>query len=231
MIYITGDMHGDFRRLKRFCRESKLTADDTVIILGDAGINYFGNERDEQPRKLIAKLPITVFCIHGNHEMRPESLPIYHEREYRGGVVYVEDAYPNILFAKDGEFYDFDGIEAFVCGGAYSVDKDRRIEMGWSWFADEQPSEEIKRLVEERLAEHGWKVDCMLTHTAPLKFEPTEFFIDSVDQSTVDKSTEIWLDTIEERLDYKRWYFAHYHGTKEIGRVRIMFKDFELFHI
>jgi len=27
----------------------------------------------------------------------------------------------------------------------------------------------------------------------------------------VDKSTEIWLDEIEEQLDYKKWYCGHYH--------------------
>ena len=46
----------------------------------------------------------------------------------------------------------------------------------------------------------------MITHTAPLKYEPTEVFLPMINQSTVDKSTEQWLDSIEEQLYYDRWY-------------------------
>lgn len=230
MIYITGDTHGDFRRVKRYVKENGLAGDDTMIVLGDAGINYFGNSRDEQPRKLIAKLPITVFCIHGNHEMRPATLPMYHEERYRGGTVYAEDAYPNILFAKDGEVYDFDGVETMVIGGAYSVDKERRIEKGWSWFPDEQPSDETKQLVWDRLEERDWKIDVMLSHTCPRGVEPIETFFPDVDQSTVDKSTEDWLQTVAERLDFKWWYFGHFHASKVVGNYQLMFQDIGLFY-
>ena len=41
-IYITGDTHGDFRRVAAFCDKVKSTKDDVLIILGDAGINYYG---------------------------------------------------------------------------------------------------------------------------------------------------------------------------------------------
>ena len=46
----------------------------------------------------------------------------------------------------------------------------------------------------------GWKVDIVLTHTTPLKYEPVETFLPGIEQSNVDKSTEEWLDTIEDRL-------------------------------
>ncbi len=229
MFYITGDTHGDFRRVKRFVREHELGKDDTMIVLGDAGINYFGNSRDTQARKFIAKIPITLFCIHGNHEMRPETLPCYHEAEFCGGTVYVEDGFPNILFAKDGEVYDFDGLSTMVAGGAYSVDKDIRIARGWSWFADEQPSDEIKARVEGNLDSMGWKVDVMLTHTCPQSVEPVEVFLPQVDQSTVDKSTEIWLQSLADRLDFRLWYVGHYHTTKNDGKFQFMFDDFDVF--
>lgn len=45
--------------------------------------------------------------------------------------MYVEDAYPHILFAKDGEVYDLEGKRTFVIGGAYSVDKAYRILRGY----------------------------------------------------------------------------------------------------
>lgn len=41
MIYLTGDTHGDFRRIKQFCFKVTPSLDDTLIILGDASFNYY----------------------------------------------------------------------------------------------------------------------------------------------------------------------------------------------
>lgn len=46
MIYITGDKHADFRDVLYFCYTDNTTLDDILIVLGDAGINYFANEKD-----------------------------------------------------------------------------------------------------------------------------------------------------------------------------------------
>ena len=61
----------------------------------------------------------------------------------------VEEQYPNILFAKDGEIYNFHGKKVMPIGGAYSVDKYYRIRNGLSWFESEQPDEVIKEYVEQ----------------------------------------------------------------------------------
>ena len=141
--------------------------------------------------------------------------------------MFVENAYPNILFAKDGEVYDLGGISAIVIGGAYSVDKWYRLERGAKWFPDEQPSDEVKARVEAKLDELDWKVDVVLSHTCPFGYEPTEAFLPGIDQSMVDTSTEVWLDRIERRLDYRKWYCGHWHIEKSIDRMRFMFNEFE----
>ena len=66
MIYLTGDTHGDFRRVALFCDKVKSTKDDILIILGDAGINYYGKPKDNRAKQQLSELPITLFCIHGN---------------------------------------------------------------------------------------------------------------------------------------------------------------------
>jgi 3-oxoacid CoA-transferase subunit A len=134
--------------------------------------------------------------------------------------------YPSLLFAKDGEIYNLDGRRCIAIGGAYSVDKYHRIANRWGWWADEQPSDEIKRRVEHRLDSENWRVDVVLSHTAPLKYEPREVFLPGIDQSSVDKSTELWLDTIEDRLDYDQWYCGHYHTNKTIDKTRFLFEDY-----
>lgn len=227
MVYLTGDTHGDFRRIKQFCLKVKPTIDDTLIILGDAGFNYYGNYRDRNGKEYVSKLPITLFCIHGNHECRPTSLPTYIEKEHHGGTVWYEEEYPNILFAKDGEIYDFDGKKCVVIGGAYSVDKFYRLTMGWNWFPDEQPLDEIKQYVEQQLSSVGNKVDVVLSHTCPVKYEPVETFMSCIDQSKVDKSTEIWLGEIESRITYDKWFCGHYHIAKKIDKLQFMFDDYD----
>lgn len=229
MIYITGDTHRDFDRIFEFCEEYCTSADDILIILGDAGINYYLDERDEYLKRELSELPITLFCIHGNHEERPSEIENYEEKQWHDGTVYIEPEFPNLLFAKDGEIYNLDGRRVIVIGGAYSVDKLYRISGGLPWFDTEQPDDVIKRYVESQLKKANWHVDAVLTHTAPLKYEPTWTFLPNIDQSSVDKSTEKWLDTIENKLIYDNWYLGHYHVDDHQGRVTIMFEEIEEF--
>ena len=226
MTILTGDTHGDFRRVEDFCRKHETSKDDLLIILGDAGINYYKGKKDMLLKHALLELPITILCLHGNHERRPETLGTYNEIEWHGGLVYIEQDFPDLLFAKDGEVYTIDGKKCIVIGGAYSVDKEYRLERNWGWWADEQPSDEIKVRVENRLSIEKWHVDVVLTHTAPIKYEPREVFLSFIDDSKVDKSTEIWLDMIEDKLDYDQWYCGHYHTDKHIDKLRFLYKDF-----
>jgi len=118
-------------------------------------------------------------------------------------------------------------LQAIAIGGAYSIDWMRRIP-GWSWWADEQPSKEIKKRVEKKLESMNWKVDVVLSHTVPIKYEPVEVFFPGIDQRKVDKSTERWLDDIENRLQYKWWYAGHYHTSKSVGKIRLMFEEYDV---
>ena len=231
MYYITGDTHGDFTRIERFCERFNPTRDDVMIILGDAGFNYYGSKRDQRVKQRMAEMPITIFSIHGNHEMRPGTIPSYHLQKWHSGMVFVEDAYPNLLFAVDGEVYDLDGHQTIVMGGAYSVDKYYRLAHGWNWWADEQPTPEMKKGIEKVFDYHDWKVDVVLSHTTPLKYEPVEAFLPQIDQSQVDKSTEIWLDSIEDRLTYQHWYAGHYHTEKDIDKLMLLFESIREFKV
>ena len=226
MIYITGDKHGDFTRVAAFCDTVGTTKEDILIILGDAGINYYGNPKDKRLKQQLSELPITLFCIHGNHERRPESLPTYQENDWHGGKIYVEPDFPTILFAKDGEIYDLVGTRCIAIGGACSVDKHHRLANNWGWWPDEQPSAAIKQRVEARLEAEAWTIDTVLSHTCPLRYIPTEMLLACVDQSTVDSTTEIWLDVIAGKLTYTRWYCGHYHTNKSIDKMKFLYEDF-----
>lgn len=123
--------------------------------------------------------------------------------------------------------YDFGGKKAIAIGGAYSVDKLYRLANGLPWFPTEQPDAVIKNRVEQKLDQLGWQVDYVFSHTVPLHAIPSHALLSSTDQNTVDRSTEEWLQEIEQKLDYESWYAGHYHVTENIGRISILFEDYE----
>ena len=95
-VYLSGDTHGRFERIACFCRDNRTTREDVLIILGDAGVNYYINHRDEKLKQYIATMPITLLCIHGNHEARPTAVLGYEPVERFGGTVMAQREYPNL---------------------------------------------------------------------------------------------------------------------------------------
>ena len=225
MIIVTGDIHGDASRIQDFSEWRGLQKEDIIIILGDVGVNYCLDSRDGKKKQILSRLKPTIFCIHGNHEQRPQLIEGYIRKEWNGGAVWYQKEYPNLLFAEDGSVFSMDGHRFLVIGGAYSVDKYYRLERGYGWWESEQPTDEIKRRVERSIAENK-DIDIVLSHTCPFKYEPREMFLPMIDQNTVDTSTEEWLDTIEESLDYKTWYCGHWHTDKKIDRMIFLYKSF-----
>ena len=230
MFYLTGDTHGDFAELIYNITRLKLTATDCCIILGDAGFNFYLDSSDRRRKRAMNNLNVPIFCVHGNHEARPATLHLYEIHKWHGGEVWVEPEFPNLMFAKDGEIYDLDGRKAIVIGGAYSVDKFYRISRNPydpKWWPDEQPGETTKERVEQQLGDIGWNIDFVLSHTCPAKYIPIEMFLPGLDQSSADRSTEDWLDTIEDRLTYKKWFCGHWHTNKSLDRMCFLFHDID----
>lgn len=224
-FFLTGDTHGNFNRIMYFCKRMSTTEDDVLVILGDAGINYYLGEKDRALKEVLSHLPITLFCVHGNHEERPFNISTYKEKEWNGGVVYFEDDFPNLLFAKDGEIYNFNGKSVLVIGGAYSVDKEYRLERGYAWFKDEQPNKKIMKYVEKQINKQR-RFDIVLTHTCPIKTEPRHMFLPFIDQSKVDKTTELFLQRVADWIIFDSWYFGHFHGHWDNGKYHMLFEDY-----
>ena len=224
MIYITGDTHREFYKLY----DIEKNKDNMLIILGDVGINYYLDERDKKLKEQLNSYNIKLFCIQGNHEERPENISTYKEIDMFGGKVFIEEEYPNLIFAKNGELYDIDNKKVLVIGGAYSVDKNYRIIYGYPWFKDEQLNkEEMDNILNKY---KGQYIDIVLSHTCPLKYEPTEVFMKGIDQSHIDKSMERFLDKVEHSRNYDNWYCGHYHTEKQIDKLEFMFGRIKLFN-
>jgi predicted phosphodiesterase len=45
LIYYTGDIHGSPANIVNFCKKNELGKNNTIVILGDVGANYFCDKR------------------------------------------------------------------------------------------------------------------------------------------------------------------------------------------
>ena len=225
IVYFTGDIHGRELGVVRYSKKFGLTDSDTIVLLGDVAANYFHDERDLIMKSRLNSVEPTILCVHGNHENRPSNIPSYKTKIWNGGLVWYEEEYPNILFAKDGDIYTLEGLSYLVIGGAYSVDKHFRISRGFRWWEDEQPDDTIKEYVEKQISEKHF--DVVLSHTCPSKYVPKEMYIPHIHQESVDNSTELWLDEIEDSIDYIAWFCGHWHVGKRIDKMHFLYQGYE----
>lgn len=235
--FVTGDKHGNFYKI--LSNDIVQNPDNAIIILGDAGLNYYLNQRDYAlKRKIMEESKCTWYLLRGNHEARPQSIPnmkMIFDKDGVDGLVWQEPHFDRIKYFLDYGEYWINRHPTLVIGGAYSVDKYYRLERAertetnnnpkaTGWFADEQLSKE-----EMDSALYMFKYlhyDFIMTHTCPLKWEPTDLFLNGLDQTTVDKTMEKWLDKVENQVGYECWLFAHYHADRvEHNFVHQLYND------
>ena len=252
-VYMMADIHGRKNPIRDFYNRQlnngiRVTKTDTMILLGDSGLNYFFNHRDKELKRDLMAYSMAYFIIRGNHEERPENVAAnnpdkWHKEIFWGNWVWVEDEFPQIKYAldqpavyhipyiigysegtKENDWCDegdpiWGTYKTLVLPGAYSVDKWHRLENGWSWFKDEQMSPREREDGLRLIEKYGNKFDIVLSHTCPVMFEPTDLFLSVVDQNTVDKETERYLGHIEYLVEYRLWCFGHFHDTRVYPKV------------
>ena len=86
-IYITGDLHGDLRRFQPevFYEQETLTKEDIVLVAGDFGCVWHGDERDDEGLEWLEGRPFTTAFVTGNHE-NYDALRKYPLEEWHGGL-------------------------------------------------------------------------------------------------------------------------------------------------
>ena len=222
--WISGDTHSDF---SRFYKLNEAVPEDEVwgvIILGDAGLNFWLNKRDKKNKYRICDKysKLRFYCVRGNHEARPEDvegIEVIWDEEVNDKV-YWEPQYPYIKYFIDGFDYIINGYKILVCGGAYSVDKYWRLEKQAAgfyggWFANEQLSQEERDNISQLVA--GQEYDLILAHTCPYEWMPRDLFLSCVDQSTVDHSMELWLGELLQQCLWKVFLCGHYHDDRTLA--------------
>lgn len=224
--FITGDLHGTiddrFDKLRE-CHEPSETA---IILLGDVGANYYLNKKDKKFKEQLCSLGYTFYCVHGNHEERPENISamkdIYDDNVK--GTVFYEEEFPNLRYFLMYDKYEIAGYNTLVMGGAYSVDKEYRILNGWQWFSSELMTKDEQNNVYRQTK--GKSYDLVLTHTCPFSWMPIDLFLPFIDQSKVDNTMEHLFDKMLDTINFKVWCYGHYHADRwENPKARMFFKD------
>jgi DNA repair exonuclease SbcCD nuclease subunit len=218
MIYITGDTHGDFERLYNVA--GKLTKDDKLIVTGDFGF-VFLRKYYKQNLESLAQYRCQIYFCDGNHEQFDilndnTQFPI---TEMYGGKV--KRLAENVIWLRRGEIYEIDGYKFLTIGGARSVDQEHRIE-GISWWKEEEINHAEIENTFDNLEKHNWTVDYVISHTAPEKL------IDRWWGSLIDDRRDQnarFFDEIEPRMNYKKWFFGHFHVDVDRGKFRCLCDD------
>lgn len=219
---ITGDTHGQCVRFGAIDRAQYPPEETAIIVLGDGGNNYYLDDRDVRLKRTLLRLGYTFYFVRGNHEARPEDISTMELvfDDAVNGLIYYEPDYPNIHYFFDGGEYKINGRTILVIGGAYSVDKQYRLARGWQWFYNEQLNDEERTFISNKVK--GNHYDIVLTHTSPYSWEPREMFLPYIDQSSVDDSTERWLEEIKDSITFDFWLFGHFHGDKIVSNNSAM---------
>ena len=236
-IFVCGDLHGQFYSVRNFYENSVKgnpveEEENWMLCLGDFGAQFYFDYRDRNFKEKLGKFPFKYFVIRGNHEERASNRAAaepdaWEEVNIFEGICLREKAYPHIYYAYDeGGVYNIDGRKTLVIPGAYSVDKWYRLRQGWSWFPDEQlTGQEMARLPKDYAWNH---YDLVLSHSCPYQFRPTDLFLASIDQSTVDTSMELWMSQLSEKITWGVWCFGHYHEDRIEGpRVEMFYREIE----
>jgi predicted phosphodiesterase len=205
-IFITGDTHIpiDIDKLSshEFTEQKSLTKDDYVIICGDFGGVWAENSKEDLYwQKWLNNKNFTTLFVDGNHE-NFDLLNAYPVTEWNGGKVhFIQDS---IIHLMRGQVFNINGYKFFTMGGGKSIDEFQRTP-GRSWWEAEQPS--VLELTEGKnnLAIHNYKVDYVITHTTSIIMMHELCYLKE------DTSLNEFFDSLEEKLEYKHWFFGHFH--------------------
>jgi len=237
-IFLTGDLHGqiDIQKLSsdNFSEGKTLTKNDFLIVLGDFGLIFHEpshkNYRSEKHwLNWLEKKPWTTLFVDGNHENFDiiEKLP---EVEMFGSKV--GKVNNSIYHLKRGNIYTIENKTFLALGGAASVDKnsrlfDEKIYKQKLWWDQELWTKKEENYCLDILDKNNWKVDYVISHTAPDKIIEDMFRDHWSFSQRFNDPTARFFDYLYSKanLIFKKWYFGHFHKNRELKKFRCLYGD------
>ena len=202
---VIGDLHGDYTAFDALNAERG----DIVIILGDAGFLFIGDEQEMRQIRTLSEKPYLIVFLDGNHDNLPliERFPT---ETWMGGTVHRLS--PGLIHLIRGNVYTINNQRFFVFGGGVSADKARRRE-GHDYWRKELPSPEEYDTAWENLIRYDLCVDYILCHTAPTDAVYTlRGSLKHPDEEPLNN----FLLKVRRSVDYKQLLFGHFHRDIEL---------------
>ncbi|MCR5040572.1 MAG: metallophosphoesterase [Clostridia bacterium] len=218
MVYITGDVHGDEKRLSKRAL-SFMKEGDTLIICGDFGFLWDGSASERRVLKRLGERNYNICFLDGVHE----NFALFDE--YVVSEVFSGRAQRltgNVIHLLRGEVYEIEGRTYFVMGGG---DPDPELSDG----RDEKnnpcsPSkQELLRGV-NNLEKRSMRVDCILTHSPPSAVK--DFLLPQSAGESETSALSSYLAALSTSCEYKKWFFGSLHLDRHISvRQTAVFED------
>ena len=226
-VIICGDFGGIWKYDSRYDRTMSSFKEKTSLEHGESKEEKFWLD-------WLSEKGFTVLFCDGNHENFDRLNKAYPEVDFHGGKAH--KIRENVFHLMRGYVFDIDGCSIFVFGGAASHDISDGILKPYeyktekefkkvydsafranlmmrvdhiSWGKEELPTqEEMDRGIRE-LEKHGNKVDFIVSHCGP------QDVMSAVGYHDRDILT-MYFNTVAKTVDFKKWFFGHYHDNKQI---------------
>ena len=216
MIYVISDTHGevDYNKLDndKIYKACGNKYPEYVIITGDFGFifNPISDDKEKYWLKWLRTKPWITLFLKGNHSnhSRLDSNEFEEIEMFNSKVKKIDYS---IFMLETGNIYTIENKTFFVLGGAASIDKEYRIPFV-SWWPSEVPTIIDYTNSIDNLKKVNYTVDYVLTHTCPrnVKLAMETYKINFNDP------TEMMLQSIDEQITYKKWYYGHFHTDLEL---------------
>ena len=228
-IFIAGDIHGDINNISNILNQiENPNREDKIIVCGDAGLEY-GNIIMDSAKKAMNKFPGSWIIMRGNHDTRYWRDHKFSSDWYIKNNYLIQEKYPNIFYVKDeGGFYNINNYNFLFVPGAYSVDKQYRLQNFFPYEPEEQLTYKEKKDIIKIALENKNKIDFVIGHTFPLKMKPyySKMFLNFINQKTVDNNQEKFLDILMEEIEqgknFKHYFGGHFHGDMRMNKFYTM---------
>lgn len=203
MIYVTGDIHGDFSRFKDPMLR-KLRKQDALIVCGDFGFLWDGSAKEKKLLKKIGKLPFNVLFVEGSHD-NYDLLEEYEVSEWCGGKTRLISGRLRQLMR--GQVYEIAEKTVFAMGGGQTDDVYELVE-GSNWWRREVPSDEELQEGLDNLEKSSNLVDFVITYEPPSRLQN---FLTGAGEMNIFNT---YLSKVSETVEFKKWYFGKLHINK-----------------
>jgi len=223
-LLFMGDPHGDWTYLKSFIHNRNF--EGNIIVCGDCGIGFSGWVGNIiHLNNHLNKHNCTAYLVRGNHD-NPNLF---------GNL----DGFSNVKLLEDYQILELGDEHILTVGGAYSVDRNYRIEfdakkqsmqydprkkiMGTYW--PNEPFIYNPGIIDELLEKYN--ITYIATHSIGMEAFPkgvhakiVESYAANDESLKLDltkERTELWemFEQLRKKTNIKKWVYGHYHDSHE----------------